>query len=378
MFHKSKPITFLLPSFQPGGLQRVAINLLKQMHQLGIPLDIVVASGEGAYLNEIPAGIRVIDFHRPIEDRISSASRIIFPLVRYLQKEKPQALVSHLNVFNVVAAMAKMLAISPVNLILVEHTSFSITYDKRTKHYGIREEALPILRRWFYPRADGLVAVSKGLAQELETYLRMKPGSIQTIYNPVIDESLNSTVKVPLEHPWFQPGEPPVILGMGRLSQEKDFPTLIRAFLLVRQLQPARLVILGEGKEQSKLNSLIHKLGLENDVAIPGFVSNPYPYLAGSAAFVLSSYREGLPTVIIEAMAVGTPVVSTDCPNGPAEILDRGKYGELVTVGDSEAMAKAILRVLSGNSKSIDASWLEQFTLTTATQKYLDLMGISF
>ncbi len=375
MTQKQKPIAFLLPSFQQGGLQRVAINLIKQLHQQGVRLDVVVASGKGAYLTEITAEIRIIDFHTPIEDRIASASRVTLPLARYLRSEKPQALVSNLNVFNVVAGMAKTLAMSPVNLILVEHTSFSITYEKRQKHYGIREEVLPILRRWFYPRADAVVAVSKGLAQELETYLRMKPGAVQTIYNPVIDESLLLKAKASVEHPWFQLGEPPVILGVGRLSQEKDFPTLIRAFALVRQVKSARLVILGEGKERSKLNALIRELGLENDVGLPGFTNNPYSYLARSAAFVLSSYREGLPTVIIESIAVGTPVVSTDCPNGPAEILANGKYGELVAVGDSQAIANAILKVLSGESKSVDSSWLEQFTLATSTQNYLQLIG---
>ncbi len=116
-------------------------------------------------------------------------------------------------------------------------------------------------------------------------------------------------------------------------------------------------------------------MGLENDVGLPGFTNNPYSYLARSAAFVLSSYREGLPTVIIESIAVGTPVVSTDCPNGPAEILANGKYGELVAVGDSQAIANAILKVLSGESKSVDSSWLEQFTLATSTQNYLQLIG---
>jgi glycosyltransferase involved in cell wall biosynthesis len=375
MSHRSQLITFLLPSFEAIGAQRVAINLIKQLHQQGMHLDIVVALGKGAYLNEIPSGIRVIDFHTPIEERISSGSQIIFPLVRYLQKEKPRVLVSHFKIFNVAVAMAKTLAMSPVNLILVEHTSFSIAYEKRQKHYGIREEALPILRRWFYPSADAIVAVSQGLAQDLETYLRMQPGTVKTIYNPVIDESLLLKAKAPVEHPWFQPGELPVILGVGRLTQEKDFPTLIRAFALVRQVKPARLVILGEGKERSKLNALIRELGLENDVELPGFASNPYAYMARAAAFVLSSYREGLPTVIIESMAVGTPVVSTDCPNGPAEILANGKYGELVPVGDSEALAKAILKVLSGESKSVESSWLEQFTLASSTQNYLQLMG---
>lgn len=375
MSHRLKPIAFLIPSFEPNGVHRVVINLMSQLQKQGISLDLIVASGKGAYADEIPSGVRVIDFHTPIEERVSSGSKIIFPLLRYLQQEKPQALVSHFKIFNAIVAIAKILAMSPVNLILVEHSSFSIAYERRQKHYGIREEALPILRRWFYPRANAIVAVSKGLAKDVETYLRMQPGTVKTIYNPVINESLFLKAKASIEHPWFQPGEIPVILGVGRLSQEKDFPTLIRAFALVRQLNPAKLVILGEGKERAKLKDLIQELELENDAEIPGFTSNPYAYMSRSAAFVLSSYREGLPTVIIESMAVGTPVVSTNCPDGPAEILADGKYGELVPVGDSEALAKAILKVLSGESKTVDSSWLEQFTLASSVQNYLELIG---
>jgi glycosyltransferase involved in cell wall biosynthesis len=163
---------------------------------------------------------------------------------------------------------------------------------------------------------------------------------------------------------------------VGRLEQQKDFPTLIHAFAKVRQMQTAKLVILGSGREEKKLLSLVNELDLSEDVAMLGFVENPYAYMAKSAIFVLSSAWEGFGNVVAEALAAGAPVVSTNCPSGPAEILDNGKYGELVSVGDSQAMAEAILRVLLGEIKSVDSDWLEQFKLETVAQKYLDVLQI--
>ena len=200
--------------------------------------------------------------------------------------------------------------------------------------------------------------------------------SIEVIYNPVITPQLSQKSQESVDHPWFAPGEPPVVLGVGRLEQQKDFPTLIHAFAKVRQMQTAKLVILGSGREEKKLLSLVNELELSEDVAILGFVENPYAYMAKSAIFVLSSVWEGFGNVVAEALAAGAPVVSTNCPSGPAEILDNGKYGELVSVGDSQAMAEAILRVLLGEIKSVDSDWLEQFKLETVAQKYLDVLQV--
>jgi glycosyltransferase involved in cell wall biosynthesis len=197
------------------------------------------------------------------------------------------------------------------------------------------------------------------------------------IYNPVLTPELIKSTKEPLDHPWFAPGEPPVVLGAGRLVEQKDFPTLIRAFAQVRQVRPARLMILGSGREQKRLEALVRELNLEEDVALVGFVKNPSAYMAYSPVFVLSSAWEGFGNVIVEAMAVKTPVVSTDCQSGPAEILDNGKYGSLVPVGDTKAMAEAILSVLSGNSKRVDLAWLDQFTQKSSTEKYLEILRIS-
>ena len=161
-----------------------------------------------------------------------------------------------------------------------------------------------------------------------------------------------------------------------KLCRNFIFP-LILTQTIGKKVQRARLVILGSGKDRQQLNNLVRELGLKDDVGFFGFVDNPYGYIARSHVFVLSSAWEGFGNVIVESLALGTPVVSTNCPNGPAEILDNGKYGDLVSVGDSEAMAQAILRVLSGNSKSVAPGWLDQFTLASVTQQYLDLMGIS-
>ena len=179
-----------------------------------------------------------------------------------------------------------------------------------------------------------------------------------------------------LDHPWFLPGEPPVILGVGRLTQAKDFPTLIRAFALVRKKHPARLMILGEGEERSKLETLVQELGLEKEVSLPGFVDNPYKYMKRAAVFVLSSKWEGFGNVLVEAMALGTPVVSTNCPSGPAEILENGRWGRLVPVGDVYALAEAIIETLDEEHHPDVANRAKDFAVELAVEKYINVLGV--
>ena len=373
--NKSNPIAFLLPDLEWSGLGRVAVNLAKEISSRGISVDLVVGSATGVFLKEIPPQIRIVDFERQIQPRLQSALKILLPLRRYLQIEKPTALVCYLYTCNVVTLMAKMLVRSKVKLVLVEQI---ILYEKQEKkQQKLQERFLPILMRWLYPSADKVVACSQGLARDLEIYLGFNHGKIDVIYNPVIDEKLAEKANLFVEHPWFNKGEIPVVLGAGRLVRQKDFATLIRAFALVKKEQKVRLVILGEGQLKNQLLTLVGQLNLENDVVILDFVENPYAYMAKSAVFVLSSGWEGFGNVVAEALAAGAPVVSTNCPSGPAEILDNGKYGELVAVGNSQGMAEAILRVLSGKVRSVDSAWLEQFTLKYSAQKYLELINIS-
>jgi glycosyltransferase involved in cell wall biosynthesis len=227
----------------------------------------------------------------------------------------------------------------------------------------------------FYPWADAIIAVSDGVADDVARVTSLPRESITTIHNPVVTPELQEKMRAPLDHPWFAPGNPPVLLAVGRLVDQKDFPTLLKAFARVRAVRKARLIILGEGKERPELEALTGKLGVASDVDLPGFVLNPFPYMIRASALVLSSAWEGLPGVLIEAMACGCPVVSTDCPSGPAEILNGGAYGPLVPVGDDAALAKAILSVLEAppDSERLRAQ-AALFSVDRATDQYLQVL----
>jgi glycosyltransferase involved in cell wall biosynthesis len=204
--------------------------------------------------------------------------------------------------------------------------------------------------------------------------MRLPRERVEVVYNPVITPAMLAQARQQPDHPWFGAGQPPVILGVGRLTRQKDFPTLIRAFAEVRRRRPARLIILGEGEDRPELEALIGELGLADHVALPGFRDNAMAYLAGSALFVLSSAWEGLPTVLIEALAAGARVVSTDCPSGPREILQDGRLGVLVPVGDAPALARAMANALDGPASTVPPDALTPFTLDAAVDNYLRLI----
>ncbi len=215
----------------------------------------------------------------------------------------------------------------------------------------------------------------RGAAEDLIRGTHVSPSLVRTIYNPVITPRLLSLANEPVKHPWFGEGQPPVVLAIGRLTAPKDFPTLLRAAALLRQETDFRLLILGEGEERSHLEEMVTQLGLTREVALPGFVDNPFSYLARASLFVLSSAWEALPTVLIEAMALGVPVVSTDCRSGPTEILQGGQYGRLVPVGHVEAMMDAIRMGLKGPAPAIPSEALEPFTLDAAIDEYEHLIA---
>src|ERR1700676_133737 len=197
--------------------------------------------------------------------------------------------------------------------------------------------------RWVLHRADAVVEVSKGVADDLVEHAPKCRAHMKVIYNPIISSNMFKLANQPVEHAWFQPGEPPVILGAGRLAEQKDFATLIRAFARVRQQRPARLLILGEGEERQRLEALADELGIRQDVSLPGYEENPYKFMSKAALFVLSSAWEGFGNVVVEALAAGARVLATDCRDGPREIVEAVGQGRLVQVGDSAAMAREML-----------------------------------
>ncbi|MDF2757558.1 MAG: glycosyl transferase group 1 [Thermomicrobiales bacterium] len=316
-----------------GGIGRVIVNLATGFAERGHDVDIVLARRRGPYLAQLAPGVRVIDLG------VDRTLRCVPGLVRYLRRERPRALLACADGANVVALWAKRLAGSPVRLLISTHTSLSRNAREASQARG---RLIPYFVRRFYPWADDVIAVSQGVADDLAATAQLDRERIRVIYNPVDIRGIIEAATAPLDHPWFGPGEPPVIVSAGRLTRQKDYPTLIRAFGRVRQRRPARLLILGEGEDRPALEALARELGVGADLSLPGFVANPYPFLAAARLFVLSSAWEGFGNVLIEAMALGTPVIATDCPSGPAEILGHGRYGTLVPVGDHVALAQAM------------------------------------
>lgn len=362
-------VAFFLYSLDGGGAERVIVNLACNFVRRGIKVDMVLVQAKGPYLSQLLPEVRIVTL------KAEKTQYSLRDLVGYLRRERPDVLISSMHYANEVALWAKALAKVPTRVIVCEQNTLS-QYAQNTSR-GV-ERWTPLWARLFYPWADNIIAASQGVAQDLSKVTGLPLSRIKVIYNPVVTPELKQLARVSVNHPWFADGEPPVILGVGRLVGQKDFLTLIRAFEQVRRSQPSRLMILGSNAgSRPALEALVQELGLEEEVAMPGFVDNPYCYMAKANVFVLSSRWEGFGNVVVEALAVGTPVVSTDCESGPAEILAQGKYGELVPIGDSSAMATAILKVFSGQVPRVDPSWLEQFSLEPIADQYLSIMGIT-
>lgn len=361
------PVAFFLPSLAGGGAERSMLNLAIGFAARGIRTDLVLARAEGPYLPLVPPSIRVIDLN------VSRVLRAVFPLSAYLRRERPRALLAALNHASLVAMIAShtpgartRVAISIQNTLSKEVEGAS---DSRVR-------AVPWLLRLLHGWADAIVAVSDGVADDFARATGAPRAGIDVIYNPVITPALLTAAAERPSHPWFDDATHPVVLGVGRLIQQKNFPVLIQAFAMIRREHNARLVILGEGPERPSLEAQIRQHGLEDCVALPGFLDNPYACMARAAVFALSSDFEGLPTVLIESLAVGTPVVSTDCESGPREILRGGALGELVPVGDVPALAQGIARVLSSPRAAPPSEALRPFTLDAVVERFQAALAV--
>jgi glycosyltransferase involved in cell wall biosynthesis len=357
-------ISLFLPSLTGGGAERVALNLVEGFIERGLNVDLVLQNAVGTFLSKVPSKVRVIDL------RSSGIVPKTIDLISYLRREQPEVLLSLLDNVNS-AGWAQRFTGVPTRVVVSVHNNLSQDFR------GIKGKLKPYLVQFSFPWADEIIAVSQGVAEDLARISGIDLENIRVIYNPVVTPNLFEKAQEPIAHPWFVPGEPPVLLGVGRLVVQKDFPTLIRAFALVRQCCPVRLMILGEGEKRPHLEALVQELGLENEVSLPGFAQNPYSYMARSAVFVLSSAWEGLPTVLIEAMATGTSVVATNCPSGPAEILQGGCYGKLVPVGDVAALAEAILATLSQPTNSeLLRQRSRAFSVDQVVDQYLTVLKV--
>ncbi len=397
---KACRIAVLVPSLEGGGAERSMLNLVRAFLERGREVDLAVCRLKGAYVDQVPQQARLVVLEaagRP-RSRLSalfsnlgwpgpvlravvlpgkSAPEIeyIASLKRYLRDRRPDVLLSALTYANLAALWARNSVDPALPVVVSERIALTQHCESPSCRGKLRWRHLPALVRQNYPSADAIVAVSNQVAEDLVTITGLPRRAVKTIYNPVVDDSLRSQAAELASHPWFGPDEPPVLIGVGRLAEQKDFSTLIRAFARVHSTRSVRLIILGEGKQRSLLQDLVVQLNVQADVAMPGFVDNPFQYMAHAAMLVQSSEYEGLPGVLIQALACGCPVVSTNCPGGAAEILENGRYGSLVPVGDDKALADAIEKVLdSPPDQAVLLERAEQFTVDAASDIYLELL----
>jgi glycosyltransferase involved in cell wall biosynthesis len=359
-------IALFLPSLRGGGAERVMVTLANELSSRGLVVDLVLVKAEGPYLEELSINVRVVDL---------GASRVLtcLPgLIGYLRKNRPIAMLSAMNHANLFAVLARIFSGVSTRLVLSEHTTISCSYETRK---SLRGRILLLLMKIAYPFSDKVVAVSKGVAVDLSRTIGLSMDRIEVIYNPVVTEDLQRKSQEVISHPWFERHDCPVIMSVGRLTAAKDLPTLIQAFAKLQSRRSVRLMILGIGELRDELADMVNQLGLSDKVAFLGFVGNPFAFMRRASVVVLSSKFEGLPGVLIEAMACGTAVVSTNCPSGPAEILENGKWGRLVPVGDIDALCHAMVATLDDSDRPDVRLRANDFGVERAVSEYLHLFG---
>lgn len=356
-------VSFFMPELRRGGVEVVFSRLAAGLRAAGVEVDLVVVDASGELRAEIPAGVRLVDLGK---HRVLAALR---PLARYLGDAHPDVLVAGQDHANVAAVWARRLARSRARLVLTAHSPLRSNVEGRR---GFTGWLLPLAVRLSYPAADALVAVSDNVADDLVALVPGLAGQVTVISNPSIPTDVSSLKDNPTGVPWLDlEGGPPVLLAVGRLDPVKDYPTLLRAFADVRSSRPARLVFVGDGAERSRLEGLAADLGVTADVAFVGNVINPFPFYARARLLCITSTFEAGPMVLVEALACSLPVVATDCGGLVPRFLRDGRLGTTVPVGDTRALAEAIVSRLDGVRRvSAPAVLLQPFQSRTALAGY--------
>lgn len=371
-------LAVFLPGLYGGGAERTMLNVADGFGQQGMAVDLVVGVPDGPLQSQIPSSVRYVPLDAP-------RTLMVLPgLVRYLRTTRPQAMLTALNRANLAALWARRLAQLggrnshnvQTRVVISERNTLSAEAGHGA---ALADRLYPMLSRRFYPWADGIVAVSQSVAEDLSRVTGIESDRITTVYNPVVTPLLQKKVAEPIKESalatWFEPDQPPVLLGVGRLSEQKDFGTLIQAFARATAGGSERLLILGEGEKRAELERLVESLGIEARVMLPGWVENPVAYMRRSRLFVLCSRWEGLPGVLIEALFAGVPIIATDAPGGSREVLAQGKYGALVPVGDVDRLAEAIaVELRKPRSSPPPESW-QPYVLDDVLAQYRDILG---
>jgi len=367
-----KKITFFISNFANGGIEKVYINLCNSLQVAGTTPEILIG--------KLSKTDMIDQFDKSIKVSILNSSNPYLcqpKLIKYILKNKPDIIIADRHQSLLAAIISNKIINKRIQIHGTIHGHISSGFKFSWRNSKQQAKMLNKIN-FCLPDTNGIITVSKGVEED---FIRLFPEArekVKTIYNPVVTDDLISNSNQKINHPWISDKKIPVILGVGRLSAQKDFKTLIRAFAELRKKLRSRLMIIGDGDEEKELQALANKLGIENDFSLLGFQKNPIAWMAHADLFVLSSISEGLGIVLIEAMAVGTPVVSTDCQSGPSEILEGGKYGPLVPVGDASALAIAMETALQRpiNSEELRKRGLF-FSSTNCANNYLKLLKIS-
>jgi glycosyltransferase involved in cell wall biosynthesis len=363
----SELIAVFLPSVHGGGAERAMLVFARELVRRGFRVDLVLSNLEGALKELIPSGVRVVDL---------KSSRVIASLpglTRYLRTHKPKALYATIMHANVVAAFAGRLARVDTEVV-VRESNAPVTSPKTSFSRWITYKIAPLA----YRMSRGVIAVSEGVSQELVMMARDLKGRIHVVPTPVISEELLVLANEPIDHPWFLKRDMPVLVSAGRLEPHKGFVTLLRAFARMRERVEARLLILGDGSQRAELLAESNRLGLGDYVQLIGFKRNPFRFMKQADLFVLASEYEGLPNVLVQALALGARIVSTDCKTGPSEILCNGKFGKLVPVGDEESLARAMEESLEQPiGRAGERYALQRYGASNATADYLAIAGLA-
>lgn len=351
-----------------SGVDRIFANLIPAISEQGVQVDLLGIENHGPVLESLPDGVRYLRF--PVRHVVSALPY----LVSYLRKARPVVLLSDKDRVNRLAWLARSL--SGVKSRLAFRIGTTVSQNLASRGWLDRTIQTKSMR-FLYRHADHILVPSKGVADDLSEYARLPRSAISVVPNPVVRSDMVRLASLKTDHPWFDVDSTPNILGVGELSARKDFATLIRAHARLTKRMDCRLVILGEGRRRERLLQLARDLGTEDRVSLPGFVANPYPYMSRADVFALTSHWEGLGIVLVEALALGTPAVACDCPSGPREVLDGGRHGPLVPIGDDAALADALEALLR---KRPDRANLAQaaspYTVEASARAYLSALGL--
>lgn len=365
-----KKVLIILPNLSGGGAERVIVTLLNNFDREKAEYFFIAVNKKGPYVNDLPSDIKIIDFGiQPFFMR-PQMFQVQRKLVKEINKIKPDVILTTLTEMNITLLSVKSLLKGSPKIIIRE------TNPPSPRWHGLKRKIIKRLYVHMYPKADKVIAISEGVKSDLIEFSKLVESQVQVIYNPLPIRDIQKKSILDLEKIKF-PKDRFNIVSIGRLSEQKDFTTLIKAVNIVRKKHAIQLTILGEGREYANLKKIVEDLDLRDNIKFEGFKSNPYPYLKKSDLFVLSSKWEGFGLVIVEALATGTQVISTESNGAPKEILSHGKYGILTPVGDEKKLASAIIKVLNKENMITEDKLKERastFDVSIIAEEYLKLL----